>query len=83
MKTAIVIPQRSVEYNVFVGTPEVLFEFYTEVNKLTGLPRYRHMGKERMIHIFNEIADRSKKVIVCNSAKMIAADLNGEKRTLH
>ncbi len=75
--------QRKVEYNSMAGTADALFDFYTEINKLTGLPRYRHMGKERMIHIFNEIADRSKKVIVCNSAKMIAADLNGEKRTLH
>jgi hypothetical protein len=75
MKTATSTPQRSVEYNVFVGTPEVLFEFYTEINKLTGLPRYRHMGRARMIHIFQEILDRTKKQHIANSANMILADL--------
>jgi hypothetical protein len=83
MKTAIVIPQRSVEYNVFVGTPEVLFEFYTEVNKLTGLPRYRHMGRARMVHIFQEIVMKTRKKHVEMGANMILADLLAEKKIVH
>jgi hypothetical protein len=74
MKTA-TQPQRRIEYNSLTGTPDALFEFYTEINKLTGVPRYRHMGRARMIHIFQEILDRTKKQHIANSANMILADL--------
>ena len=82
MKTA-TTQQRRIEYNSLAGTPDALFEFYTEINKLTGLPRYRHMGKARMVHIFQEILDRTKKQHIANSANMILADLLAEKKLIH
>lgn len=83
MKTATPTQQRRIEYNSLAGTPDALFEFYTEINKLTGLPRYRHMGRARMVHIFQEILDRTKKQHIANSANMILADLLAEKKLIH
>ncbi len=38
-----------------VPTYDAMAKFYTETNPLTDLPRFKHMAKERMKEVFNDI----------------------------